>query len=319
MISIITPVYNAEKYLPTTIESILSQTYNCFEWICVDDGSKDNSLHILSLAAESDIRIKVIHQENGGVSKARNTAICAATGDWITFLDADDEVSEDWLMNYFNAINPDIDIIFQGAIIRNDNNTIKFQLKDKKFTTIQFIRLWQNKYHDLGSAWCKMIKTSIIKDNYIRFPVGISNFEDWIFLTQCLCYASGFQTISGTGYIYNHQNSHLTGNMHRRRSFISTYNITRNWYLAIQPLKFQCNVGYNTILKYISSLMMQTLIELYREKDNIQVQRLGVLDEFKHYDFILTNCTLMQKITRILWFRKFPLFTDHILRIWRLA
>lgn len=317
MISIITPVYNAEKYLPATIKSVLSQTYDCFEWICVDDGSKDNSLHILSLAAESDFRIKVIHQENGGVSKARNTAICVATGDWITFLDADDEVSENWLMNYFNAIDSDIDIIFQGAIIRNDNGTTKFQLKDEKFTTIQFIRLWQNKYHDLGSAWCKMIRTSIIKNNNIRFPVGISNFEDWIFLTESLAYVEKICSISGTDYIYNHQNSKLTGNHQRRRNAKETYDIADSWYIAAQSLKKKCHDGYDILLQYISSLILQTIIETYREKIISREQRFCILKKLRDNDFNGTKCSLGQRLTNILWIRRAPLISDLFLNIWR--
>lgn len=91
--SIVTPVYNAEKYVARTVESVLAQTHCDWEHICVDDGSKDSSGAILDGFAAKDKRIKVIHQSNGGEGAARNSALKVATGDWIVFLDADDLLS----------------------------------------------------------------------------------------------------------------------------------------------------------------------------------------------------------------------------------
>ena len=91
--SIVTPVYNAEKYVARTVESVLAQTYCDWEHICVDDGSADSSGAILDEFAAKDNRIKVVHQSNGGEGAARNSALKVATGDWIVFLDADDLLS----------------------------------------------------------------------------------------------------------------------------------------------------------------------------------------------------------------------------------
>ena len=91
-ISIIVPVYKAEKYLPRCVESLLSQTYRELEIILVDDGSPDNCPEICDGYAEKDSRVKVIHKENGGVSSARNAGLEAASGDYITFVDSDDYV-----------------------------------------------------------------------------------------------------------------------------------------------------------------------------------------------------------------------------------
>lgn len=95
MISIIVPVYKAEKYLDKCIESLINQTYQDIEMIFVDDGSPDQSGKILDQWVLKDSRIKVIHQENGGPSKARNQGIKEATGEEIIFVDGDDLVSED--------------------------------------------------------------------------------------------------------------------------------------------------------------------------------------------------------------------------------
>lgn len=102
-ISIIVPVYNAARYLPQTIESLLCQTYKNIELILVDDGSTDDSLAICK-RYESDSRVVVIHQENGGVSCARNTGIANSIGEYIGFVDADDVVHPRMFEYLHNAI-----------------------------------------------------------------------------------------------------------------------------------------------------------------------------------------------------------------------
>lgn len=95
LLSIIMPVYNAEKYLKNSIESILSQSFTDFELILVDDGSKDSSPDVCDAYAQMDTRVKVIHQDNAGPSKARNAGIKAASGAYIEFVDSDDRLIAD--------------------------------------------------------------------------------------------------------------------------------------------------------------------------------------------------------------------------------
>lgn len=103
-ISIIVPVYNAEKYLDRCISTILAQTYSDFELILVNDGSRDRSEKICRLYEAQDSRIKYIKQENKGAGAARNTGIKAASGDYIMFCDADDCVSEKWVEHLVNHV-----------------------------------------------------------------------------------------------------------------------------------------------------------------------------------------------------------------------
>ena len=95
LISIVVPVYNLEKFLFRSIGTILNQSYTNIEVIAVDDGSTDDSLHVLGNLSEEDTRLHVIHQENGGVTKARLTGAAAAKGEWIGFVDGDDEIEPD--------------------------------------------------------------------------------------------------------------------------------------------------------------------------------------------------------------------------------
>ena len=103
-LSVIIPVYNAEKYLCKCIESLLSQTYTNLEIILVDDGSKDDSLSICREYEKADSRVKCFHKENGGLSSARNYGLDRATGEYITFVDSDDVISLDFFSSAVNTM-----------------------------------------------------------------------------------------------------------------------------------------------------------------------------------------------------------------------
>lgn len=93
LVSVIVPVYNAEKYLNRCVDSILSQTMTDFELLLIDDGSKDDSGRICDEYAEKDARVRAFHKPNGGVSSARNLGLNNARGNWIAYVDADDRCS----------------------------------------------------------------------------------------------------------------------------------------------------------------------------------------------------------------------------------
>ena len=116
LISIIVPVYNAEKTIKKCIDSILAQTYRNFELILINDGSRDSSLNILKEYENTDERIVVISQENSGVSVARNKGIDSARGDYIIFVDSDDYISENALEVLKGEIekNSKLDMVISG-------------------------------------------------------------------------------------------------------------------------------------------------------------------------------------------------------------
>ena len=103
LISIIVPIYNADKYLLTCIESILNQTYRRFELLLINDGSSDNSMNICELYLEKDQRVKLFHNNNSGVSSARNLGLHYAEGDWITCVDADEWIDSNALESYLSC------------------------------------------------------------------------------------------------------------------------------------------------------------------------------------------------------------------------
>ena len=102
LVSIIVPIYKVEKYLKQCLDSILNQTYENIEIILVDDGSPDNCGKICDEYASNDKRIRVIHKENGGLSSARNAGLDVATGEYISFIDSDDYVSENFIKRLYD-------------------------------------------------------------------------------------------------------------------------------------------------------------------------------------------------------------------------
>lgn len=186
MISIITPVYKAEKYLCRCIESVLAQTYEDWELILVDDGSPDGSGDICDDYAKKDPRIRVFHKENEGVSSARNIGLDNAHGEWITFLDADDYISIDYLDGVCN-FNYDIILGYSNVILQDGSINIleKLPQEDIKNGDQLKVFLKHNLVKGLFRApWGKLIKRNVIGN--IRFTIGQNIGEDTLFTLQIL-------------------------------------------------------------------------------------------------------------------------------------
>jgi glycosyltransferase involved in cell wall biosynthesis len=178
-ISIIVPVYKTEKYLNRCVDSILSQDYNDFELILVDDGSPDNSGKICDEYAKNDNRIKVIHKENGGVSSARNLGIEESCGSYLMFVDSDDYIEPDSLNLLFADTKNNPDIIIGDIYWEYANLSKKVPQKSvcngiiKKEDLLKYLaKLIDEK--QLNYLHAKLFKRDVILKNNIRFK----KFED---------------------------------------------------------------------------------------------------------------------------------------------
>lgn len=177
-ISLITPVYNVENYLPKCLDSILNQTFSDFEVFVVDDGSTDSSGAIADRYAKKDPRIKVIHKENGGAPSARNAGIEKATGDYLYFPDSDDWLSSDYLEDlYSTAVKTGADLVISGYTMEyyesNKRQTYKVTTKDRFFDGKNTVRNNLHGYFDnmmMAVPWNKLYSAKHIKDNNLRFP-----------------------------------------------------------------------------------------------------------------------------------------------------
>lgn len=261
LISIIIPVYNAERYLSQCIESVIAQTFKDWEAILVNDGSKDDSLTICNEYASKNSRIKVIDKPNGGPSSARNRGLDEAQGEYVYFMDADDRIEKNFLEVFFNGNDngDNYDIIFQGFVREfADGRVEKSFAMDADTSTLTkeeiICRLY--KEHVYGWAWCKLFRKEIIDKNHLRFDESLRLWEDELFTTEFLKYAKAVKTVNSHLYHYIYYPNSLmqTGNTYLKRLFLSERMNEALMPIANAELKQYINDTYNKNLKY--SLLM---------------------------------------------------------------
>lgn len=195
-ISVIIPVYNIEKYLPECLDSLLNQTFRDFEIICVNDGSKDDSLKILETYAQKDLRIKVITKENGGSGSARNRGLAEAQGEYIQFVDGDDYFEPQMLEKLYELAekhNADIAVCSSrkvddnGNITESRNPNSPINLDKTPFNKPFSYKDFPNDIFSLLGTmpWNKLYKKELIQNNELRFP-KLTGPDDlcFVFMTE---------------------------------------------------------------------------------------------------------------------------------------
>lgn len=207
IISVIVPVYKVEKYLEKCADSIINQTYKNLEIILVDDGSPDNCGKICDEYANKDKRIKVIHKKNEGVSVARNCGIENSHGKWISFVDADDYIEENYFEILLSEIQKDsADFIMCGYNrIYNEKNKIeKINCTNKKEDgdSKKLLEKALNVQTSYGFCHMKLINANIIKNNNIKFNPELEVAEDAFFIIELSKYINKFLFIGIPLYNY---------------------------------------------------------------------------------------------------------------------
>lgn len=208
-VSVIIPVYNRVKELMIPVNSILEQDYADWELILVDDGSSDGSEDLCDRLEQQDTRIHVIHQDNAGVSSARNHGLAVATGEYVLFVDSDDWIEKNTLEQLVNRIEKDNSDIVMFAM-----NIDRFCGEEINTTTIlygeevvlsretlisQFVDLFYKDY--LASSCTKLFKKSIIDNNCLKFCTNLVIYEDFYFVMD---YLSNVHKISVSNHAYYH-------------------------------------------------------------------------------------------------------------------
>lgn len=198
-VTIILPVYNVEKYLEACIISILNQTYQNLDIIAIDDGSTDISLSILKKYSQKDHRLRIVAQQNSGVSSARNSGLNQdGKGKYIYFIDSDDIIEMSMIEDLVNLCEKhDLDIIRFDAQNFVDGTDFKEQVNKKGQFTIKQINqefslyerdifLKKSWYYALPTVWCYFFKAELLeKENKLRFEKGILH-EDTLFIPLLL-------------------------------------------------------------------------------------------------------------------------------------
>ena len=191
-LSIIIPVYNAEKYLDECLKSIVCELPNDSELIIVDDGSKDSSSEIYEKYNQDNI--KIFKNENHGVSFSRNFGLTQATGDYICFVDADDYMTKGWSKKVYNAIdNGENDLIL--FLLGSTSSVDKKYLLACNFQTDKSLK-W------VSTPWSKLYKRSLLVENDICFKPGIINGEDMLFNAEVILSSQSIKHINDDIYNY---------------------------------------------------------------------------------------------------------------------
>lgn len=189
-VSVIIPVYNTAKYLPCCIESVLCQSFDGFELLLVNDGSTDGSGDICDTYAARDSRIRVFHKENGGVSSARNLGLKEAKGEWVCFVDSDDELLPEGLQTMVDGVSSDVDLVMAGyygwigETLVTDTSCFGMDGiidRDKALLT-----MYSNSPY-MGYSWGKLFNRNLIMDRCISFDEHVRFKEDTLFVTEYLC------------------------------------------------------------------------------------------------------------------------------------
>lgn len=208
--SIIVPVYNTEKYIEECISSILTQTFQNFEVIIIDDGSTDSSLQKCIKFSEKDKRIKIFKQKNAGVSQARNNGIKNANGEYIIFIDSDDYIESNMLEKIYPFLKEDSLISF-GYRKKYLNKEINH--KNKKFNLKNIKEMEEKIILDInvGGYICnKVFSKKIIKDKNILFDSKIHYSEDLKFTLEYVKNCKEINYISFSPYIYRMRKSSVS-------------------------------------------------------------------------------------------------------------
>ncbi len=217
MLSIIIPVYNTEPYLRRCIDSVINQTYGNLEIILVDDGSTDGSGNICDAYAETDARVRVIHQENGGQANARCAGMEAAGGKYLGFVDSDDWIACEMYEKLLRDAEH-YDLVTSGLQRHDTTGRITSILTDSLpagayETSRELASFFDNlvicKYGEnavfaeglLHSACSKLFRTKIVREIYREANVSVKNGEDWLF---CMLYALKCNAVKVTHESYYH-------------------------------------------------------------------------------------------------------------------
>lgn len=317
--SVILPIYNVEKYLHQCVDSVLKQTFQDFEMILVDDGSKDGSPEICDEYAEKDSRIRVIHKPNGGQSTARNAGYRVAKGDYIAFIDSDDFYVHEHVFSQIAekcASDPDI-VAFKYK--KYFDATGEYGSCGYSFADIQnesysdVIRRLVEKDAFFCSAWSKVVKRSILENNHILFDEQ-SRCEDMDWYFNVVTHSHSMELIDDVMVGYRQRDNSVTStkSIQTIDNFLEFF---KKWVPKVEALSDSslCEVLHSSMAKLFANLMIaySTLAD---------PQKKSRYKELKKYSVLLDHCAnpRVKKIwllKRVLGFKATMILLDIAIKV----
>lgn len=279
IVSIIVPMYNAERFINRTLDSIINQSYKDIEIIVVDDGSTDNSNEIVKRYEKNDNRVHLYKKENGGLSSARNEGLRYSSGQLVMFIDSDDYIDSTMVERLVNNLEiENADLAVSGLYLDYENDQLitvatkkcvvknKIILDRKELITHEALVLKKDGMID--SCCNKIYKKSIIDANRLEMPLG-EMFEDTEFNFQYLCHVNKIVVLNECFYHYMQRNTNRITN---------TYNIKKFNYLCkrVRTMKkFVDEFGTKDDLFYVCYWYVRyaysTLMDLINNKEDIRI------------------------------------------------
>lgn len=279
-LSIILPTYNIEKYIETTVASVLQQTYRNIELIIVDDCSSDRTREILTTYAESDKRIKLIfNKQNIGPGAARNLGISQASGEYITFMDHDDWQDLNRYENMINIIErdkTDFVISYASDFFENSKKTERMRYPQNLPDIVQLDGNRHLFYRHFVPPWCKIHRTKMIKESNIRFAKNGVKFDDVLFHSLLLFTAKSFSVYKAYSYTHRFFDKSITAKFNNDRKLLNRERIE----CYRQSITRETSIKKSTLAKLFFS---QTKLKRLQIEDILFMIKSSPLTFFKVY------------------------------------
>lgn len=306
-ISVIVPVYKAEKYLHRCVESILAQTITDFEILLIDDGSPDRSGEICDEYAKKDSRIKVFHKPNGGASDARNVGLDNAQGEYVCFVDSDDVVDKDFLEIF---LQKDADIVVQGMYrndITEDRRDLYVSIETGDFdlsNVTKFVDIIC-KSENIGYLVTRSFKRNIIEKENLRFDSRFRLREDMEFILRYMLLCKTFSTLNKGAYHYdvpsNFQKKY--SNIDLESNILSTLSIIENFEkLSVMPVQL--------LTENVNAISNSLLILFRKERFNVRNFK-RYLDQYNKYYQRCKGSTSLSKTSMFVFYFINPLYSIY--------
>ena len=245
-ISVIIPAYNCIQTISRCMDSIIGQDYKDFEVLLIDDGSSDGTSDLCDVYALTDSRIRVFHKETGGVSSARNVGLENARGEWIAFVDSDDEMAERAIHHILNGISSQKvdspDLIVENVCFFN-NGQERGTLFSSALCSLDMLF----KSGCWGAVWNKLFSNWVIKEHKIRFDESLHLSEDCLFVAEYCAYVHDVHYIDKVCYVQNLPDSYIV-KYSRYNSFENNLDLYRKIKRVNQNCSFNLVDGLTMVL-----------------------------------------------------------------------
>lgn len=313
MISIIIPIYDAEKYLNECLKSVQQQSYGDFEVLMIDDGSKDGSAKICVLFERNDSRFHYIYQVNSGVSVARNTGLKQAKGEWICFVDSDDTIHCDFLQEMLDNSN--------GADAVNCDYTTKPSFLGKRGSTYTiskevFIKNIIYERCKTPQLWSIFYRKSIIENNCLRFTPGCIRKEDYEFFMKYLAMCEKpIASVDYIGYYYRQNPSSVMHQLRSRNSVLMSLEVTKNVEKTLEDIGLlpkDARLTAFSLTSFLYNMSKERNYDMYEELHSIYTIKKHIITSLRYGSMRVKGAALLYLVLgRNLFYKVFSLFVSQ--------